>query len=52
MASTVEQVGPFMRDFSADHDWLSINTATIRKQLGADFQPSIWATSDSDRKQP
>jgi sugar phosphate isomerase/epimerase len=25
-----------MRDFSQDHDWLSINTATIRKQLGAE----------------
>lgn len=25
-----------MRDFSRDHHWLSINTATIRKQLGAE----------------
>ena len=25
-----------MRDFSQDHDWLSINTATVRKQLGAE----------------
>lgn len=25
-----------MRDFSADHRWLSINTATVRKQLGAE----------------
>jgi sugar phosphate isomerase/epimerase len=25
-----------MRDFSRDHDWLSINTATIRKQRGAE----------------
>ena len=25
-----------MRDFSQDHDWLSLNTATIRKQLGAE----------------
>ncbi|MGJ7564193.1 sugar phosphate isomerase/epimerase family protein [Variovorax sp. GB1R11] len=25
-----------MRDFSKDHDWLSINTATVRKQLGAE----------------
>lgn len=25
-----------MRDFSADHRWLSINTATIRKQRGAE----------------
>lgn len=25
-----------MRDFSQNHDWLSINTATIRKQLGAE----------------
>ncbi|MBP7568299.1 MAG: sugar phosphate isomerase/epimerase [Burkholderiaceae bacterium] len=25
-----------MRDFSANHDWLSINTATIRKQAGAE----------------
>ena len=25
-----------MRDFSQDHDWLSINTATIRKQHGAE----------------
>lgn len=26
-----------MRDFSADHRWLSINTATVRKALGADW---------------
>lgn len=26
-----------MRDFSQNHDWLSINTATIRKQLGAEM---------------
>ncbi|BEP48202.1 MULTISPECIES: sugar phosphate isomerase/epimerase family protein [Variovorax] len=25
-----------MRNFSQNHDWLSINTATIRKQLGAE----------------
>jgi sugar phosphate isomerase/epimerase len=25
-----------MRDFSQDHRWLSINTATVRKQLGAE----------------
>ena len=25
-----------MRDFSQDHEWLSLNTATIRKQLGAE----------------
>ena len=25
-----------MRDFSNDHDWLSINTATVRKQRGAE----------------
>jgi sugar phosphate isomerase/epimerase len=25
-----------MRDFSTDHHWLSINTATVRKQLGAE----------------
>jgi len=25
-----------MRDFSANHDWLSINTATVRKQHGAE----------------
>jgi sugar phosphate isomerase/epimerase len=25
-----------MRDFSGNHDWLSINTATIRKQSGAE----------------
>ena len=25
-----------MRDFSTDHRWLSINTATVRKQLGAE----------------
>ena len=25
-----------MRDFSGNHDWLSINTATIRKQAGAE----------------
>ena len=24
-----------MRDFSGNHDWLSINTATLRKQSGA-----------------
>ena len=26
-----------MRDFSQDHRWLSINTATVRKSLGADL---------------
>ena len=26
-----------MRDFSADHRWLSINTATVRKQRGRDW---------------
>ena len=26
-----------MRDFSADHRWLSINTATVRKQNGRDW---------------
>jgi sugar phosphate isomerase/epimerase len=26
-----------MRDFAQDHDWLSINTATVRKQRGADW---------------
>ncbi len=26
-----------MRDFSQDHRWLSINTATVRKQLGRDW---------------
>ena len=26
-----------MRDFSADHRWLSINTATVRKQRGTDW---------------
>lgn len=26
-----------MRDFSADHRWLSINTATVRRQRGADW---------------
>ena len=26
-----------MRDFSADHRWLSINTATVRKQRGIDL---------------
>jgi hypothetical protein len=25
-----------MRNFSQNHDWLSINTATIRKQSGAE----------------
>ncbi|MEO7547370.1 MAG: sugar phosphate isomerase/epimerase, partial [Ramlibacter sp.] len=25
-----------MRDFSQNHDWLSINTATVRKQSGAE----------------
>ena len=25
-----------MRDFSQDHRWLSINTATVRKQQGAE----------------
>lgn len=25
-----------MRDFSQDHDWLSINTATVRRQRGAE----------------
>jgi sugar phosphate isomerase/epimerase len=29
-----------MRDFSANHDWLSINTATIRKQHGVE-QPLL-----------
>ncbi|MBC7709970.1 MAG: sugar phosphate isomerase/epimerase [Rhizobacter sp.] len=26
-----------MRDFSGDHQWLSINTATVRNSLGADW---------------
>ena len=26
-----------MRDFSADHRWLSINTATVRRQHGRDW---------------
>ena len=26
-----------MRDFTADHRWLSINTATVRRQRGADW---------------
>ena len=26
-----------MRDFSTDHRWLSINTATVRKQRGVDL---------------
>src|SRR6187402_1490399 len=26
-----------MRDFSADHRWLSLNTATVRKSRGADL---------------
>ena len=26
-----------MRDFSTDHRWLSINTATVRKSAGADL---------------
>ena len=26
-----------MRDFSADHSWRSINTATVRRQRGADW---------------
>ena len=26
-----------MRDFSADHRWLSINTATVRRQRGQDW---------------
>ena len=26
-----------MRDFSTDHRWLSINTATVRRQLGQDW---------------
>ncbi len=26
-----------MRDFSADHRWLSINTATVRRQMGQDW---------------
>jgi sugar phosphate isomerase/epimerase len=26
-----------MRDFSSDHRWLSINTATVRRQLGRDW---------------
>ena len=26
-----------MRDFSADHRWLSINTATVRKQRGVEW---------------
>src|SRR5688572_14331087 len=25
-----------MRDFSADHRWLSVNTATVRKQRGVE----------------
>ena len=27
-----------MRDFSNDHRWLSINTATIRKQMTQRYQ--------------
>jgi sugar phosphate isomerase/epimerase len=30
-----------MRDFSHDHDWLSINTATVRKSLGQEIDLSI-----------
>ena len=26
-----------MRDFSSDHRWLSINTATVRRQRGVDW---------------
>ncbi len=33
MASAAER----MRDFSPDHRWLSINTATVRKQRGTDW---------------
>ena len=29
--------GAVMRDFGADHRWLSINTATVRKQRGQDW---------------
>jgi sugar phosphate isomerase/epimerase len=29
--------GTAMRDFSADHRWLSINTATVRKQRGVEW---------------
>ena len=25
-----------MRDFSSGHEWLSLNTATVRKQLGTE----------------
>ena len=25
-----------LRDFSTGHEWLSINTATVRKQLGVE----------------
>jgi sugar phosphate isomerase/epimerase len=35
MALTNDDGG--MRDFSADHRWLSINTATVRKQRGQDW---------------
>ena len=30
-------MGEGMRDFSADHHWLSINTATVRRQRGQDW---------------
>src|SRR5690606_39966531 len=30
------RTGTDMRDFSADHGWLSVNTATLRRQHGAE----------------
>jgi sugar phosphate isomerase/epimerase len=37
-----------MRDFSADHRWLSINTATVRKQHGAE-KPLLEILDDCAR---
>lgn len=37
MASTAVEAERTMRDFSTDHRWLSINTATVRRQRGEDW---------------
>lgn len=36
MPALRNQPGPAMRDFSQDHRWLSINTATLRRQRGVE----------------
>ncbi len=37
MASMAEALGQPMRDFTQDHRWLSVNTATVRQSRGQDW---------------